>query len=229
MAKMGRPPSENPKSAELFIRLEPETKTRLEKYGMAIGVSAAEAARMAIMKFLDDTPGGNRREKQDVSEFVGNGRTSDGLNICLLDLNFTLVSNQAETRYLRPFAKRMEHEEYRTDLIEAVRRDYVIIITARPDFLMRQTMENVFKKTGWKPDEVYFNDIDAQPSVFKESALKRFVFPKHGSGTLRIYAVESNPRTRSMYKRCGIEANPYDKFMQSKGKKLVQIVENPEL
>ena len=41
--------------------------------------------------------------------------------ICLLDLNYTLVKNQMETRMLRPFARRMEAEEYRTDLIEAMR------------------------------------------------------------------------------------------------------------
>ena len=60
--------------------------------------------------------------------------------ICLLDLNYTLVKNQMETRMLRPFARRMEAEEYRTDLIEAIRGDHVIIITARPDYQMRQTM-----------------------------------------------------------------------------------------
>ena len=28
--------------------------------------------------------------------------------ICLLDLNYTLVGNQMDTRYLRPFARRMQ-------------------------------------------------------------------------------------------------------------------------
>ena len=37
-------------------------------------------------------------------------------NICLLDLNYTLVGNQADTRMLRPFSRRMEAEEYRADL-----------------------------------------------------------------------------------------------------------------
>ena len=73
-------------------------------------------------------------------------------NICLLDLNYTLVGNQADTRLLRPFARRMAAEEYRADLIEAIRDDYVIIVTARPDYQMRQTMENIKKKTGWQPN-----------------------------------------------------------------------------
>lgn len=70
--------------------------------------------------------------------------------ICLLDLNYTLVSNQMETRMLRPFSRRMQGEEYRSDLLDAIKDDYVIIITARPNYQQKETMENVFKKTGWK-------------------------------------------------------------------------------
>ena len=101
-------------------------------------------------------------------------------NICLLDLNYTLVGNQADTRMLRPFSRRMEAEEYRADLIEAIRDDYVIIVTARPDYQMKQTMANIKRKTGWQPQEWYFNDINAEPPVFKESALRRFILPRHG-------------------------------------------------
>ena len=142
-------------------------------------------------------------------------KVADGRRICLLDLNYTLVGNQQETRMLRPFTKRMQYEEYRADLIEAVRGDYVIIITARPDHQMKATMENIRRKTGWEPEEYYFNDFDAEPPVFKESALERFVFPKHGNNPIQFYAVESNPKTRAMYARYGIEAAPYDKFIKS--------------
>lgn len=140
--------------------------------------------------------------------------------ICLLDLNYTLVGNQMETRHLRPFARRMEAEEYRRDLIDAVKEDYVIIVTARPDHQMHQTMENIRRKTGWQPDEWYFNDINGEPPAFKESALRRFIFPKHGphmgpEGTF-YYAVESNPRTRAMYARYEIQAAPYERFMVTK-------------
>ena len=137
---------------------------------------------------------------------------------CLLDLNYTLVGNQATTRLLRPFSRRMDAEEYRADLIDAIRDDYVIIITARPAYQMRQTMENIKRKTGWQPAEWYFNDIDADPPTFKESALRRFVFPKHGQDGAIYYAVESNPKTRAMYGRYGIQAKPYDVFIKSLGK-----------
>lgn len=148
--------------------------------------------------------------------------------ICLLDLNYTLVSNQMETRMLRPFSRRMQGEEYRSDLLDAIKDDYVIIITARPNYQQKETMENVFKKTGWKPDEMYFNDIDGQPPVFKESALRRFVFPKHGTEPTQYYAVESNPRTRSMYAKYGIKAEPYEMFMKNTEKKRVQKEHEPQ-
>ena len=133
--------------------------------------------------------------------------------ICLLDLNYTLVGNQATTRLLRPFSRRMDAEEYRADLIDAIRDDYVIIITARPDYHAAITMQSIREKTGWEPAELYFNDINAYPSVFKESALKRFIFPKHGQDGALYYAVESNPRTRAMYARYGIVAKPYEQFI----------------
>lgn len=55
MAKMGRPPAEKPKSAGLFIRLEPETKARLEEYSKANGIRVSEVVRSAIEKFLNDS------------------------------------------------------------------------------------------------------------------------------------------------------------------------------
>lgn len=79
-------------------------------------------------------------------------------------------------------------------------------------------MENIKRKTGWQPAEWYFNDIDADPPTFKESALRRFVFPKHGQDGAIYYAVESNPKTRAMYGRYGIQAKPYDVFIKSLGK-----------
>lgn len=136
--------------------------------------------------------------------------------ICLLDLNYTLVKNQATTRTLRPFSRRMEAEEYRMDLLEAIKDDYVIIVTARPDHQARETLENIKRKTGWQPQEWYFNDINGEPPAFKESALQRFIFPKHGQDSSQYYAVESNPRTRQMYSKYGISAKPYDIFIKGR-------------
>ncbi len=89
--------------------------------------------------------------------------------ICLLDLNYTLVCNQEGTKRLRPFTRRLEAEEFRTDLIEAVRGDHVILITVRPDRQREETLTNILRKTGWQPQEWYFNDIDAWSPEFKRA------------------------------------------------------------
>ena len=142
--------------------------------------------------------------------------------ICLLDLNYTLVSNQQATRTLRPFSRRMQAEEYRTELLEAIKDDYVILITARPDYQAKETLANIQKKTGWRPQEFYFNDINAKPPVFKESALRRWVFPKHGKEPTQFYALESNPDTREMYSRYGIHAQPYSTFLKGLAKPVAE-------
>ena len=134
--------------------------------------------------------------------------------IILLDLNYTLVSNQAETRMLRPFSARMEAEEYRTELLDQIKNDYVIIITARPESQKKETLLNLFRKTGWQPREAYFNDLNADPPVIKESILQRFVFPKHGEEPTQYFALESNPKTRGMYMDHGILAMPYAEFLE---------------
>lgn len=136
--------------------------------------------------------------------------------IYLLNLNYTLVENQKGTRNLRPFSVRLEKEEYRKDLVDAIRSDYVIIITARPDYQGKESLENIMCKTSWNPQEAYFNDINAEPPDFKESALLRFVFPKFGTSGEQYFAVESNPKTRAMYKKYGIEAMTYEEFIKTR-------------
>ena len=87
-------------------------------------------------------------------------------------------------------------------------------ISARPERQWEETLTNILRKTGWQPQEWYFNDIDAWPPVFKKSALQRFIFPRYGEDGSLYYAVESNPRTRAMYAKFGIVAAPYEVFTQ---------------
>lgn len=134
--------------------------------------------------------------------------------IILLDLNYTLVANQLQTRMIRPFSARLKAENYRKDLIESIKDNRVIIITARPSYQSAQSLENILNKTGWRPMEAYFNDLNLDPPSIKESILKRFVFPKYGNDGNTYFAVESNPRTRAMYARYGIAAEPYEKYIQ---------------
>lgn len=148
--------------------------------------------------------------------------------IILLDLNYTLVSNQEKTRMIRPFTSRLRAEDYRKDLIEAIKGNRVIIITARPSYQGKESLENIKLKTGWEPMEAYFNDLGLEPPSIKESILQRFVFPKHGRDGKQYFAVESNPRTRSMYYRYGIPAEPYDKFIQRFPEILSKMTKDPQ-
>ena len=62
--------------------------------------------------------------------------------------------------------------------------------------------------------EAYFNDLNYDPPQIKESILQRFVFPRHGMDGSKYFAVESNPKTRAMYAKYGIKAEPYDVFIK---------------
>ena len=65
--------------------------------------------------------------------------------------------------------------------------------------------------------ELSFQCTGADPPTIKESILRRFIFPKHGDTPEQFYAVESNPKTRAMYSRHGITAQPYDIFIKQAG------------
>jgi len=135
--------------------------------------------------------------------------------VCLLDLNYTLVKNQRETRLLYPFSKRLSAEEYREDLIEKIKKDFdsVLIITARPDCQREATMDNIWNKTGWKPAGTYFNQYNLDPPACKERALIEYVFPMFEGECVEYVGIESNPKTREMYAKHKISAMPYDVYI----------------
>lgn len=124
--------------------------------------------------------------------------------IILLDLNYTLVGNSAEIKYIRPFQKKIKAEKYRNWLIDLIKEYYIIIITARPDYQKQVTIESFKEKlNGWMPDEMYFQEENDRPPVAKEKLLNKYIFPKHGLDN-NYLAVESNPRTKIMYKKYDI-------------------------
>lgn len=126
--------------------------------------------------------------------------------IILLDLNYTLVGNQMQTRMLRPFSRRLRHESYRQWLIDLVKDNYVIIITARPDYQRQETMANIWNKNEWLPDENWFNTHNLSPPECKRKILKDHIFPQHGTDGNKYFAIESNPQTKAMYAEYGIQS-----------------------
>lgn len=126
--------------------------------------------------------------------------------IILLDLNYTLVSNSAKNRYTRPYQRKIKEERYRTWLVELIKDYYVIIITARPNYQKKETMNSIkVKLNGWMPDEVYFQEDNDTPPVAKEKLLIKYIFPKHGVQN-NYLAIESNPKTKKMYEKYEIQS-----------------------
>lgn len=130
--------------------------------------------------------------------------------IILLDLNYTLVANS--DKKVSPFYSQIEREIYRADLLEKIVDRKVILITARPSKYKEETLASIASKCGgWQPHDAYFNDIGLPPPVIKKSILERFIFPEYGPSG--YFGIESNPATRGMYKRYGIESVKYSDFM----------------
>lgn len=138
--------------------------------------------------------------------------------IILLDLNYTLVANQLETRGLRPFSRRIEAEAYRGWLIEAVRPHRVILLTARPAYQKTETLQSIERKTGWKPEFSIFNTLNLRPEDHKERALLSEIFPRFSGDPDAYLAIESNPRSRERFARHGVRSvwvdMPYQEVCQ---------------
>lgn len=129
--------------------------------------------------------------------------------IILMDLNVALSSNFKEMRNhaFETFVK--EVEEYRQWMVDLIKSEYVILITARNIKWGVHTLERIQQLTDWVPNEALFNDTgipgsDA-PLIKKKQFLDKIV-PKHGDNLEKYYAIESNPRTREMYSSIGVKA-----------------------
>ncbi len=88
------------------------------------------------------------------------------MKVFLLDLNYTLVSNSEII--IKPFSKQIQNEEYRVDLINVLKEEYVILVTSRPDKYKQKTLTHLRKVTGWNPRLAYFNDYNLSSPEFKE-------------------------------------------------------------
>ncbi len=126
--------------------------------------------------------------------------------IYLLDLNYTLVANSPKrgSTPIRPFIRQIEQEEYRQWLIDLLSPHQVILITARPDRYREVTLARIQEKTGWAPIDAFFADINSRPHMIKEHLLESYIFPKYGRKG--FFGLESNPHTRAMYARHGIQS-----------------------
>lgn len=128
--------------------------------------------------------------------------------IYLLDLNYTLVGNSPKRGDppIRPFIRQIEQETYRRWLVELLRPHQVILITARPDRYREVTLDRIEEQTGWRPMDACFALINSRPHMIKEHLLTTCVFPRYGEAGSGYFGLESNPHTRAMYARHGIQS-----------------------
>ena len=130
-------------------------------------------------------------------------------DVILLDLNYTLIGDQQVSRHIRPIEKRVELEQYRLDLVEALAGYRVFMLTARPERQKAATLAAISRRIPQlRLEAAYFNTHDEQPPDAKRRMLKTFILPA-GILPSSCFAVESNPKTRAMYSVNGIKAAPY--------------------
>ena len=133
--------------------------------------------------------------------------------ICLLDLNYTLVSNSDVKHF--PFSKQIAGEEYREDLLKQLQKNFkhIFLLTARPQKYEAETLQHLWEKLRWKPNDWYFN-FGAMPHIAKEHYLINSIFPKYGNDPDLYFGLESNPKTRDMYKTHGIKSVTYQVYLR---------------
>ena len=131
--------------------------------------------------------------------------------IILLDLNYTLIANSWQIRYDK-LPQKIYNRKYEHDLINLIKDNYVILITASPYYTSFDSLKHIMENTNLKIDESYWN-FGKRPPELKKYWLKKAVIPTHGNDPEKYLAIESNPKTRKMYAEFGIEARPKGDFI----------------
>ena len=131
--------------------------------------------------------------------------------IILLDLNYTLISNSWAIRREK-LPQKIYKRQYEHELVNLIKDNYVILITASPDYTSKDSLKHIEENTDLKIAESYWN-FGKRPPELKKYWLEKAVLPKHGNDPDKYLAIESNPKTRNMYEEFGIEARPKTDFI----------------
>ena len=131
--------------------------------------------------------------------------------IILLDLNYTLISNSRAIRYEKLPGK-ITKREYEHELIDLIKDNYVILITASPYYTSYDSLRHIRQNTDLKIRESYWN-FGKRPHELKRYWLEKAVLTEHGNNPDKYLAIESNPKTRKMYEEFKIEARPKGDFI----------------
>ena len=131
--------------------------------------------------------------------------------IILLDLNYTLISNSWDIRY-DSLPQKIYNRKYELELVDLIKDNYVILITASPYKTSFDSLRHIQENTKLQVDESYWN-FGKRPPELKKYWMENAVIPTHGEDMSKYLAIESNPATRRMYAKLGIEARPKSDFI----------------
>ena len=151
-------------------------------------------------------------EKEEEEVILENKLEIPKDRIILLDLNYTLISNSWKIRYDK-YPKKILNRQYEQELVNKIKGNHVILITASPDYTSSDSLKHIEENTDLSISESYWNFGNQSPPELKENWLKKAVFPKHGDDPSKYLAIESNEDTREMYAHFGIEARPKSDFI----------------
>lgn len=150
--------------------------------------------------------------ESDDEEFISEKKSEiHNDKIILLDLNYTLISNSKEIRNM-PLDEKIRNQKYEDNLINLIKDNYVILITASPYKRSHKILRDIKEKTGFVPNESYWN-FGGQPPEVKKYWMENEIIPQHGDDMKVYLAIESNPKTRKMYNDLGVEARPKTDFI----------------
>lgn len=129
--------------------------------------------------------------------------------IVLMDLNVALSSNFDQMRNFgfEDFVK--NQEKYRKWMVELLRPEFVVLITARNIKWGIPTLQRISEQTDWQPDVALFNDTGIDGSnapEIKEHQLVNNVLKTYGDNLDIYHVIESNANTRAMYRRMGLKS-----------------------
>ena len=150
-------------------------------------------------------------ESEDDVKIRKNKLTIPKDKIILLDLNYTLISNSWPIRFEK-YPEKINKREYEHELVDLIKDNYVILITASPYSTSYDSLKHIEENTDLRIDESYWN-FNRRPPELKRYWLEKAVIPTHGDDAEKYLAIESNKNTRAMYAEFGIEARPKSDFI----------------
>ena len=127
--------------------------------------------------------------------------------IILLDFFHTLIKNDDDHA-----RKEIEVREYDTELIDLIRDNYVIVISACPYSKSFKALRHLKEKTGYEPDEAYWN-FGRHPPALKKYWIEEEIIPRFGDDTEKLLSIESNRYSRLTYRQFNIESRPKSDFL----------------